>query len=245
MADRSDEGRAGIDRAWYASAALVLLVVAGLVWVLIGGRGGQPSEPASPQPVGASSGRLPTTPLTAAPTSSGWPEVGCNGTSGSSGAPQSVMTDVRWEPFLTVAVPVSPTVGPLRIAGPLRQCFQHSPSGALLASVNIQLASAAGGAQGRQVVQTQYTAGPLREKALRDLARSSGSVANVAAFRLVGCSPTACNVEIVWFGGGLYAVAAVPMTWVGGDWMIDGSKPATEPGVVTGIPPGFTAWSPS
>ncbi len=239
---------------WLTAALLAVVVVIAAVWVLRRGATGDAAENGPPAPGAAatasSATRLPSA-TASAPTSAAsssnvagaWPDTGCNGSTAAPVAPQSVMTDVQWKPFLAAAIPVSATLGPTRIDGPLRTCFQHSPAGALLAAVNIELSTATPG-QGSRVVNAQFTPGPGRDKALADVAKSTGSVANIAAFRLVGCTAEACNVEVIFFGGGRYVDGLLPVVWKNGDWYRDGAHTVGEPGLVAGIPAGFTAWAP-
>lgn len=253
MSEHEDKG-SGLGRGWLAAAVLVAVVAAGLVWVLLRGSSGPSTAapPASTTYSPATSAPPPSSPVAPAatpgpppaPSAAGetWPDPGCNGTTGSAGPPQSVMTDVRWEPFLSAAVPVSPTLGPAKRATPLRQCFQHSPAGALLAAANIQYAAIAPDA-GAAVVRAQYTPGPGQDKALIDLKTSSGQPGNIAAFRLAGCTPSQCNVELIGFGRGLYADGVIPLVWHDGDWLVDGSHVVPDAGLVQGIPAGFTAWA--
>lgn len=238
---------------WVTAALLAVVLVVGAVWFLRRGATGDTGNGASKAGGTAASAppvtRLPST--TSAPTTApspgaaagAWPDAGCNGSAAAPAAPQSVMTDVQWKPFLAAAIPVSPTLGPTRIDGPLRTCYQHSPAGALLAAVNIELATATPG-QGSRVVNAQFTPGPGRDKALSDVAKSTGSVANIAAFRLVACTPELCNLELIFFGGGRYADGLLPVVWKNGDWYRDGSHTVGEPGLVPSIPAGFTAWAP-
>lgn len=263
---RSPGGVSASSVLWWAAAAVVLLVVLGGAWVVWGKPspsgssassassasgsgatsvpvGGDPSA-ATPSAGSSSTPVQPATSSTRA-VSAGWPDSGCNGTAGRvDAAPQSVMTDLRWTPFLSAAVPTSPTLGPTRVDGALRRCYQHSPAGALVAAANISLAQY-DPTQGRAVVKDQFLAGPGRDKALRDLAGSTGTPGQVVAFRLNGCTPEACNVDLVFFGQGMYAAAVVPMAWSGGDWVVDGTRVLPDGGLVQGIPAGFTAWGAS
>lgn len=262
---RSPDGVSASIAWWWAAAAVVLLVVLGGAWVVWGKPspsassgprassasgsgstsvpvGGDPSDP-SAATLSTGSSSTPVQPATQV--SAGWPDSGCNGTAGRvDAAPQSVMTDLRWTPFLSAAVPTSPILGPTRVDGALRRCYQHSPAGALVAAANISLAQY-DPTQGRAVVEGQFLAGPGRDKALRDLAGSTGTPGQVVAFRLNGCTPSACNVDLVFFGQGMYAAAVVPMAWSGGDWVVDGTRVLPDGGLVQGIPAGFTAWGAS
>ncbi|GEM_PF-3201863 len=249
MTTQETPGRSGPGASWYAAAGVVVLVVAGLVYVLT--RGGTPS--AAPTPTGStttatasSSGHSSSPPPSTQPTSQspvGWPDSGCNGTTGSAGSPVAALAAATWQPFLAAAIPASSELGPKRLSDPLRECFQHSPAGAVMAAANITLAAFTPGT-GQRVIESQFVSGPGRDKALSDLASSSGNPANLAAFRLTGCTPEACNVDLIVFGQGLYAENIVPMVWTSGDWKIDGSRLIPEGGIVQGIPAGFTAWGP-
>lgn len=251
MSENSSDTRRKVDAPWIAAAAVVVLVAAGLVWILMRHND---STPASPAPSGSAtvtssvaSGSVPrpsaavTSSATTAATASAWPDSGCNGSAAPPVAPQSAMTDLRWEPFLSSAIPMSPTIGPAKTSGALRQCFQHSPAGALVAAANIALGQFVPGT-GRTVVETQFVAGPGRDKALKDLATSSGQPGQIVAFKLNGCTAAACNVDLVFFGRGAYGSAVVPMVWTNGDWYVDGSQRIPDGGLVQGIPAGFTAW---
>lgn len=155
------------------------------------------------------------------------------------------MKDVTWTPFLTVAVPISPTLGPKRIVAPLRKCFQHSPSGALIAAVNILYAASSDPSDYKKVLTAQMTPGSGRDKMLSSFAGNGGDPGNLAAFRIDGCTPSVCNVELVGFGHGVYITQTIPMVWTTGDWNINGSRPMADAGLVQGIPAGFAAWGPT
>jgi len=253
MSENSPDARRQVDHTWIAAAAVVVLVVAGLVWIVMRRNDSTPPSPApsasSVVTSSATSGSAPppaaaTPSATTAATASAWPDAGCNGSAAPPVAPQSAMTDLRWEPFLTSAIPISPTIGPAKTSGAngaLRQCFEHSPAGALVAAANIALGQFVPGT-GRAVVETQFVAGPGRDKALKDLTTSSGQPGQIVAFKLNGCTAAACNVDLVFFGRGAYGSAVVPMVWTNGDWYVDGSQRIPDGGLVQGIPAGFTAW---
>lgn len=268
MSENSSNGGAGsggLGGWWWASAAVVVAVVASLVFILLrphttstGPAGAVPtqsttgstissSSPASsapdataPPPAGATS--------TGSPVEAAWSDTGCNGTSGPVKAPASVMTDVTWKPFLTAAIPSSPTLGPKRAGAgsPLRQCFQHSPAGALMAATNIAFTEFPP-STGATVIEKQYVAGPGQAKALSDLRSRTAASApgQIVGYQLAGCTASACNVNLAVFGGGMYATAVVPMVWRGGDWLVDGSQTIPDGGIVAGLPAGFSGWGPT
>lgn len=256
-------GSGGLGGWWWASAVVVVAVVASVVFIVLrphttpSGTAGATSSSttdssASPGSPGAGSSSATVPPAASATTTSGspveaaWSDTGCNGRAGPVKAPASVMTDVTWTPFLTAAIPSSPTLGPTRTAAgsALRQCFQHSPAGALMAAANIVLGLNV--ANGATMIKQQYVAGPGELKALSDRAQDTDPApAQIVGYQLVGCTATACNVNLALFGGGHYLTGVVPMTWRGGDWLVDGSQNIPDGGLVAGIPAGFSGWGPT
>lgn len=260
-------GNSGTDWVWVVSAAVVLVVVLGGVYVVIsrhndssgaGGNGvGVGAVPAAAGIGGSTSSRPATSPDSAAgtggtagatetPVESGWAERGCNGTPGAGGAPVSAPTEVTWQPVGVMSVPVSSTLGPRRFTGPLRQCFQHSPAGALMAATNIVQGAGASAAAAPAVLRAQMTPGPSREHELGQLDGTSTSLgsASPAGYLFGACTPTACNVSLLLFGDGVYEQLTLPMVWSGGDWLIDGAGPNLVPSVASTMPGGYVAWRP-
>lgn len=250
MSEQDKPTRTGPGAGWYASAALVVFVVASLVYILARG-GGDPSATSGPSSTRASSTNstststtTPAPPTTAASAADGWEAPGCNGSRGSGDNPAEALAAVSWEPFLASALPTSPDLGPATVEEPFRRCFQHSPAGAVVAASTIVLTSYAPGVGG-QVLERQMVAGPGRDDWAAALAAEPAPApATLAAYRVNGCSPTACNVALIAFGQGLYAESVLPMVWVDDDWKIDGSRLLPAGGIVQGIPTGFTPWGP-
>ncbi|MDA8437528.1 MAG: hypothetical protein M0Z51_01550 [Propionibacterium sp.] len=251
MTDTHNEPRGGVERWWWASAVVVVAVAVGLVWVLTHRHGQADATPPAPtstapnaggSPIPSGSASTPTAVVTSTPAGT-WADLGCNGHSSSSRDVGPQLTGTAWTPFLTSALPSTQLLGPTRITGPLRQCYAHSPAGAVMAAANIGLAEYAPG--GRSVILTQWTAGPGRDKALSDLAQSSGQPANIAGFAFAGCTPMRCNVQLAVTQGGQYASSVVPMIWRNGDWSVDGSQTSPDGGLSSTLPAGFTQWGPA
>lgn len=242
--------RGGFGKWWLASAVLMAVVALGLVYVLFprGDATGTDTEPdASSSPTSITDPPS-STGSTAAPEEGGdgWDDQGCNGTSGSSEIPTSPPGDVQWVPLGAISVPVSDEYGPRELDGPpLRQCFQHSPVGALFAAINIPAATTASGSRSDAdaVTRAQVSPGAYRDASLSEQSDVSGGGWTVAAFRVPACSPTRCNVDLVIDLGGKLAQFSLSVVWHSGDWLIDGS---TEPSVnpVASAPAGFTPWMP-
>lgn len=245
----STQTRTGRDtaRAWKVAACVMALALVGLLaYLLLTNR--QPdvaadtpaptaTQPAAEVPLSSPAAQPPATASTAS-----WSEPGCNG-SLAAGNPATTLSQATWTPFLSAALPSSPTLGPTRTESTLRRCFQHGPAGAVMAAANFALTPL--GPNGQAVVEAQWTAGPGRTDMLAALSSWSGTTAEIVAYRIAACEPQACNVTLVVFGSGRYATSQMPLVWRNGDWMVDGSSHMPAPGLVPSIPPGYTAWSAS
>lgn len=248
MSEQDNSTRSGPGVGWYAAAALVVFVVASLVYILARG-GDEPSATTEPSstaslraPSASTSSTAPAPPPTAAPAEDGWAVQGCNGTPGSGDNTAEALAAVSWEPFLASALPTSPDLGPAAVEDPVRRCFKHSPAGAVVAAATIVLTTHTPGV-GERVLERQVVAGPGREEWASALAAEPTSApATIAAYRVNACSPAACNIALIAFGQGLYAESVLPMVWVDGDWKVDGSRLLPAGGIVQGIPTGFTPW---
>lgn len=260
MTAQDSRDRQGLGVGWYASAALVVAVIAALVWILLtrNNPDSTATAPITTSSTSSSTSSMPSsTPSTVASASVpsttgatpsepvGWPDTGCNGTTGSTGSPlEPLVRQVKWEPFLSAAIPVSAELGPKVVKSPLRQCFQHSPAGAVMAAVNISYALfTPGGA--RYVIDKQVIAGPGRDELLAAAKSASATPAPIVGYRLAGCGPAACNVQIAFFGQGMYGISLVPLVWHEGDWYMDGSRKFPESGPAAALPAGFTPWGAS
>ncbi|MGH3352285.1 MAG: hypothetical protein ACRDPS_16575 [Nocardioides sp.] len=251
MSDESDnrEGWTGMGIWWMSSAALIAAVVIGLAIVLFL-PGNDTNTTGNPTP-----STDPTTPpsssASSSPTSSagtGWEAAGCNPSTGSDGVPGTA-PDATWDPVGGSSVPVSTTYGPTQINGAVRQCFEHSPTGALFAAATIAAAIGADPTQTAAVARAQLVPGPGRDQVIQDAENASSSDAfaqTVAAYRFTSCSPDRCNLDMVFtVNGGQLARTALSAVWSGSDWLLD--TDALLAGGVAGveqIPAGFTSWAP-
>ncbi|WP_052207241.1 hypothetical protein, partial [Sinomonas humi] len=121
------QGRSPWTRPWFiASAAAVVLIVAlGIAYAMVPSGGHTNAAPA------------PTLTATAAGTAGGGQESACGLPAGDQRYP-SIGLPTRWELLGRVAVPTDPHgIGPGRVDGTVRTCYQHSPTGALYAAANI------------------------------------------------------------------------------------------------------------
>ena len=112
-------------RPWFIASAAVVVVLAalGIAYVAL------PSPSAGQAPA-------PAPPATATATAQAGQSV-CGLPAGDQRYP-SVGLPTKWELLGRVAVPTDPKgIGPGRTDGPVRTCYQHSPTGALYAAANL------------------------------------------------------------------------------------------------------------
>lgn len=216
-----------------AGMFLGLVVLAGLVVALFGGGHDTqtPPPPASPRP-----GAI-------AP-----PDAQLDQT-----VPTSPPADVRWELYQRVALPYSATAGPRTIDGAVARGYAHTPTGALIAAVQVparELLSP--GDSWRQVVEQQVAPGAGRDRfvQLRSQVTSDGTpdprLNQVAGFRFVTYAPDLAVIQFASKSGtGHMQVTTTTMKWSGNDWKLvlqpDGSESPTVQAIsdLTGM----VAWS--
>lgn len=255
-------GDEGMGRAWWASALVVLVVVVGLVAVLVTrddrpakdttasstpGPSSMPSasttaaDPSASTNVSSSS----TTTTATVPTSAAWPDAGCNGTPGSGAPAQAGLLAVSWEPVGAVSLPTSKALGPAKVNGPVRSCFNHSPAGAVMAAANtfgsLTLTNH------REVLLARMTPGPGRDRTLAEVRPSDfdGGMGQFTGYRLNGCTPTACNLSLAVQSAGIWGQEDFTMIWSDGDWKLNGAYPLGAMGLLpNGLPQGWVAWAP-
>ena len=258
--DGDDNGR----RRWWrrpvviaaaAVLAALLLIVGGVLLGRGSGTTAAPARSATPAPVPAT-----TSATTAATTAPASPSLSATASPSTSDAcpvglvndvlPASAPADVVWHATSVAAVPVSKTWGPYRTtATGLPRCFSHSPTGAVVAAVNINtwLFSR----QWRTVLATQVarTAGYAELQSALESQPPDGSAETdtVAGFAIVAYTATAATVEVVESGpNGGEIGCPVSEQWANGDWQLtprpDGTLTEdTCPAATTGT---YISWGP-
>ncbi len=149
---------------------------------------------------------------------------------------------LRWASFHGMRLPVSPADGPRRIRGGLAAGFTDTPTGALLAAVNIAVRTAFlwGPAIFEPTISRQVT-GPGAAALLRGQAgayqqlRAAAHVpagqpigrgyATEAAYRLIRYNPASAAFDVVTAGPGPNGITVLTATriaviWRGGDWRV-------------------------
>lgn len=184
---------------------------------------------------------------------------GCGVPPGPQAVPTVAPAGITWTLWRTVALPSSPTAGPLVVKGNTARCFAHSPLGALIAAVQIDMRfHTAETAEWRTVVYEQMVPSRGREKLAAEveaLVKSDpaqaaappapGSIAQVAGFSFISYTPQTAVIDLVVTDSGRYAVGPVTVSWVGGDWKLDVQPAGTVTGPAQPISStvGYVAWS--
>lgn len=154
--------------------------------------------------------------------------------------PTSAPADLTWELAGGVAVPVSATAGPTRRQGPVAAGYAHSPTGALLAALQIGARHLVlPGDDWLEVTRTQVVPSAGREVYIKNRSRVSaeppeGGYGQVAGFKFVTYTPDLAVVEFAtkFSGRTFYSLTNSTMQWVDGDWKLvlqpDGGTSTSE-----------------
>ena len=149
-----------------------------------------------------------------------------------------------WQPVGTMVIPQSSTLGPQHLEKGVNVCFAHSPSGALLAAMNL-MGEGTTETSERQVFDTlaiDVPAAVTTEPAVQD----GDSAIQIAGYKYDSYSPTDAVIDVVLRHqqGGL-SVFHAPMRWTGNDWKYvfppEGPISSTLNGAQ--VEPPYVAWS--
>ena len=171
-----------------------------------------------------------------------WPKGGDNDATGEAapapvadGCPPMPSSDeipttappVTWELFNGAALPASAEDGPAVLEGPIARCYSHTPTGALIAAVQINIRSLVDPAGGLSVVREQMVPGEGRE-ALAEALRKRGApgevsgtpvgFCQVAGYRFVTYTPDEAVVALAADCGDVFQVTELRVQWRDGDW---------------------------
>lgn len=160
---------------------------------------------------------------------------------------------VRWQLFETVALPFSPTAGPMSSDGPVFSSYERSQTGALIAAVQLATRFLITPGEGwRRVVDRQVLPGPGRAafvtaRAGVEANDPPGTYGQIAGFRMLTFTPDVAVVQLVSrfaLAGGSLQVSTATVKWVDGDWRLelqpDGAASPTAQPVLS--LDGFVVW---
>jgi hypothetical protein len=240
-------------RVLIASAALVGIVIFALVAVLTrsGSAGAGPASPRSSASTHPAPERDRANPAShAAAASSDGRAGGCDVPAGAQAIPVGAPAGVTWELYDTVALPFSAQAGPTVINGDVARCYAHSPTGALLATVQIAVRYALA-ANWQAVIAKQVMPGTGRnvyaaERPGADVTIQAGQFGQFAGFQFITYTSALAVVQIVvQLPSGEMQATAMTVQWSGGDWRLQ-LQPDGSPGPnVQQVPnlTGFIPWA--
>ncbi|MBH1934136.1 hypothetical protein I5Q34_07475 [Streptomyces sp. AV19] len=151
------------------------------------------------------------------------------------GIPDKAPSDVEWSLFETVALPTSKSAGPAVVDGDVARCYARTPTGALMAAM--QIGTRYFFAPHWREVTEQQTVGDGKDAylALRKKAEASAKASpntgpdedsdsghgQLAGYKIVSFTPDAAVVQLVnKFPDAAMQVGTVTVTWVDGDWRL-------------------------
>jgi hypothetical protein len=214
-----------------SGAFLLVLILAGILVAFTGDQNKTQSAPAQPS--------APTRDVTtAAAASSG----ACTLPDGSQSIPSaSPPGGTHWVSVGSMQVPQArDQYGPEHSSGPFDTCFAHSPSGALLAAVNLWAESTA--APPNEVFQDLAVGAP-RNLGSNTRLDNGGSV-QLAGYRYDSYSPSQAQISVILEGPeGKLAAIVTTMKWSGGDWKYVFPPNGTPPVQVIPDLTGYVPWS--
>ncbi|GAA2110913.1 hypothetical protein [Streptomyces synnematoformans] len=228
-------------RPWFiASVGFMGVVVLMLVVVLVAGDGNDDGgDQAAPSPAPSTSASRPD-----AGDGEGCPEL-----EESDEVPDGP-PPANWDLFRTVALPVSKEAGPAVIDGDVARCYAHSPTGALMAAVQIGTRYTL--AEDWQTVMEEQTYGDAKDQLIE--ARSEleatapppapapGELGQIAAFDITTYSPDTAVVQLVTrFVDGSLQASTATLRWMDGDWRYEVSETSAPQKTVLSTT-GFTEW---
>ena len=252
--ERDDRSDSGTGR-WFAlGGGILALAVVGGVWVALtghdsnerAGSGATTTVTAPATGTATKTGPVAGSPATSTGTTSAATN-GCGFTDGWSETDAATSApSVTWDQVSSMAAPTSKQFGPRKASGPdnaVRTCYQHSPTGAVLAAINI----AVGGSDPKAsdaVVNAQFTNGPGKQEALSQEAQAGS--ATVAGYQVQACNAAGgCLISVAFSAQGSYVEAVMPMVWRGGDWKVNGNVTGlSDSGALNNLD-GFVALSPA
>jgi len=170
-------------------------------------------------------------PPTPTATSTGSTQTGGSNTTVSAASPPSSVTElelteapanITWTLWQGIALPSSPDDGPADVHDGIAESYTHSPTGALIAAVQITNRAAYG--ETARVVEAQVVPGVGRDQLLLTPPKPGalGDAPQIAGFRVAGYSDERADLELVFrlAADRKLVSLTVAMEWHDGDWQI-------------------------
>ncbi len=142
----------------------------------------------------------------------------CSLPAGNQGVPStSPPTGVTWAVVGSMSAPASATLGPQHEVHGVDVCFAHSPSGALLAAIDLWAEGSNQAVSPAVLFQTRAVGAPASLG--NDSHLDSNGPVQLAGYQITSYSLSDANIEVVLQGpqGALLSVLT-PLVWAHGDW---------------------------
>jgi hypothetical protein len=150
---------------------------------------------------------------------------GCHPSDKSQQIPQDAPT-ATWTVYKSIAVPSSPTAGPLVLDGEMARCYARTPTGALIAAWQLYVRHIFSD-DWRRITDEQVMPGPGRDAFTRKRATVTGDTSDpgtygqVAGFKFVTYTKDTAVIQIVTrFTDGTMQVGTETVIWSAGDWRL-------------------------
>ena len=178
----------------------------------------------------------------------------CPSTESSTQIPTSAPADVTWKALYGNTWPASASAGPTRTVDGVAQCFQHSPTGAAFAAVNImQTLRVNDTSAALQILDSQFIANAGSDVARRELPVTystqppAGRVwGRTVGFKVESYRPGQAVLLLVenWPQRGQYTGYDITMVWQNGDWRVqlDNDGRTSLNGDITVDPGSYIPW---
>jgi hypothetical protein len=215
-----------------------------MIWVLVSPGEGGSRNPAPPQHHVSHVVRTPTVLL---PTSKGSP------TAPDESVPDAPPNGITWQIIDTVALPFSDSAGPSQVTEGIPSGFAHTPTGALVALVQIDfrhliepnfvavttadVANTTGRAEFFRLVKAGRLANPAHP--------APGTYLQLAGFEFVSYTSSNAVIQLLTARtDGTYQVSTLSVTWDGTDWQLvlqpNGTDSPNQQ--IVASPVGFVLW---
>jgi hypothetical protein len=167
--------------------------------------------------------------------------------------PDAPLSGITWQIVDTVALPFSESAGPLRVTNGIPSGFAHTPTGALLALIQIDfrhliepnfeavtaadVANTAGRAEFFQLVKAGHLANPVDP--------APGTYLQLAGFEFVSYTGSNAVIQLLTArSDGTYQVSTLSVAWDGSDWQLvlqaNGTDSPNQQ--IVSSPVGFVLW---
>lgn len=241
--DSSDEGDDQESSPWQSRGFVASAIIVGAVvtcvaiWLVLGRGGDEPTTQPTPsptvvEPTGDTTGAPTEPPATPQPTRSATPPPargtgGCKTRNPDQRIPRVAPPAVSWDFETDMLIPSQAKGGPaVTEASGLRRCFEHSPTGAVLAAM-VTLGQIRNPELTETVIRQRIAPGPGRNRALAEARstatpRNAGETSQFTGFKVIDYLPNRAIISIAVQIDGGQKVAALPVTllWTGGDWKL-------------------------